>query len=609
MSYIKGFSIPLFKKPVQTVKPVQQNWSPVEYDIIKKSVQELINKGAISQVDSCKDQYVSNIFIVPKPDGSHRLILNLKNFNKNVKTSHFKIEDYRTVARLITPNCLMATIDLQDAYYLIPIKKSHRKYLRFQFNNCLYEYNCLPFGLSCAPQIFTKILKPVMSLLRTQGFISVIYLDDIFLIGRTVSECQINVTETIKMLDSLGFLINLKKSCLTPSNVCKYLGFQYSSIDMSISLPMEKCGKVLRLVQKFSVLKKCKIREFSKFIGTLVSAAPAIKYGFLYTKLFEHEKYIALQKSNGNYNSNMFISPTLSYDFSWWTKHLMISTNAIRYDTFQIEIFTDASKSGWGAHSSNRTTFGFWSENEQNCHINELELLAVYLGLNCFASTLSNCNILVRVDNTTALCVINRMGSVRFQNLNKIARKIWNWCEERNNFIFASYINTTENVFADRASRQVHKETEWKLANYAFQHIIDVFGQPDIDLFASRLNKKCQKFISWLSDPEAYKIDAFTTDWSKYYFYAFPPFAMILRALQKIIKDRAEGILVVPLWTTQPWYPIFKALLIDRPIIFKPKSTLLTFRGVPHPLSKDLSLVAGKLSGKLYCREEYLKNH
>lgn len=78
-----------------------------------------------------------------------------------------------------------------------------------------------------------------------------------------------------------------------------------------------------------------------------------------------------------------------------------------------------------------------------------------------------------------------------------------------------------------------------------------------------------------MRDPEAYKIDAFTLDWKLFYFYAFPPFSIVLPVIQKIITDKAEGIVVVPLWTSQPWFPLFQALLVTTPLIFEPKPTLL----------------------------------
>lgn len=105
--------------------------------------------------------------------------------------------------------------------------------------------------------------------------------------------------------------------------------------------------------------------------------------------------------------------------------------------------------------------------------------LAVFLGLKYFAHDRHNCSILLRIDNTTAISYVNRMGGVQFPHLNDLSRQIWQWCEERNIWIFASYINTKDNIEADRESRKLNPDTEWELSNDAFRRIIYKFGHPE----------------------------------------------------------------------------------------------------------------------------------
>ena len=211
----------------------------------------------------------------------------------------------------------------------------------------------------------------------------------------------------------------------------------------------------------------------------------------------------------------------------------------------------------------------------------------------------SICEILLRVDNTTAMAYINRMGGIKFPKLNSLAREIWQWCESRNLHIFASYINTKENKIADAESRVLPSETEWELADWAFEKIKNELGEPDIDLFASDANAKCDKFVSWHRDPNSIAINAFTLSWSNISFYAFPPFSMILRVLQKIVTDKAEGIVVVPFWPTQPWFPKFKSLTQTHVTKLGPDPYLLSsISRQKHPLSTSLTLVAARLSGR-----------
>jgi ribonuclease HI len=365
---------------------------------------------------------------------------------------------------------------------------------------------------------------------------------------------------------------------------------------LTLGLPQEKRHKIAQLVHKFLRLPRCTIREFAQLIGVLVSACPAVKYGWLYTKTLEKQKYLELLNSDNNYEAKMKPSKVILEDLNWWINNVYTSNNCMRYPCFQLEIYSDASNSGWGAVCGENKVNGMWKSSERENHINYLELLAVFLGLKSFARNKTNCAILLRVDNTTAISYVNRMGSIQFPHLNNLARSIWQWCEERNLWIFASYINTKENI-ADAESRKViNSDTEWELSASAFQSIVKRFGEPVVDLFASRSNAKCSNFVSWKPDPDAIAVDAFTISWRTKYFYAFPPFSLILKCLRKIIDDQAQGILVFPYWPSQPWYPLLQSLLKSEIMFLNPNKTLLYshFRDF-HPLHKELTLGVARL--------------
>ena len=139
----------------------------------------MLLKGAITVAQHSKDEFLSNIFLVPKKTGDLRPVINLKPLNEFVHDIHFKMENIESVKQLLRTGDFMATIDLKDAYFSIPIDIRDRKYLRFLWNNTLYEFTCLPFGYSLAPRTFTKILKPAQAVLRRKGIRIVCYIDDI----------------------------------------------------------------------------------------------------------------------------------------------------------------------------------------------------------------------------------------------------------------------------------------------------------------------------------------------------------------------------------------------------------------------------------------------
>lgn len=190
------------------------------------------------------------------------------------------------------------------------------------------------------------------------------------------------------------------------------------------------------------------------------------------------------------------------------------------------------------------------------------------------------------------------MGGSRHLIYNSLASKIWEWAEERGIYLFASYIPSHKNTVADYLSRIKNIDIEWKLSDQAYQEIICNFGTPQIDLFASCWNRKCDVFVSWFPELGAWDTDAFTLDWSNLNFYAFPPFALILRTLVKIRSEGAGGIIVAPNWPNQAWYPLLMELLNHNYIILGPSPNLLTsaYRE-QHPRSHFLSLIAGRISG------------
>lgn len=560
------------------------------------AINKLISLGAVSPCVPTDDQFISKTFLVSKPNGDKRFILNLKNLNHFISKLHFKMEDYRTASKLVPVNGYMATIDLKEAYFLIKIRESDRKFLRFLFENknnvITYEFNVMPYGLSVAPRVFTKIMKEVVAHLRFQGYKNVCYLDDILCLGDTYSECQKNVVATLNLLECLGFVVNYQKSCTIPKQTCKFLGFMFDSVNQTISLPTEKRHKIFNLISSFSLQQKRTVREFAQLIGVLVAACPAAKYGWLYTKILERQKFLALQKCP-NFEAQFKPHPTILDDLNWWKLNVFKTSNSLKTVNFDLEIYTDASRTGWGAVCNSERAHGAWKNSELQSHINYLELLAVFLALKYFANDKTNCSILLRVDNTTAISYVNRMGGIQFPHLNNLSRQIWQWSEKRNIWLFASYINTKENVEADEESRKLNPDTECELSNMAFQRILEEFGEPEIDLFASRSNAKCQNYISWKKDPDASSIDAFTVNWNTKFFYGFPPFSLILKCLQKILEDKATGILVFPFWPSQAWWPQLMKTIVSDIIWFQPN-----VHRIQSCYRNTLILGAAVLSGK-----------
>ena len=157
--------------------------------MVDEKISKLLSKGAIEPSSHEEREVISSIFIRPKKDGSMRTIINLTFLNEFVAYKHFKLESLTDVINLMSQDCFFAKVDSKDACFSVSIAPEHRKYLKFLWRGILYQFTCLCFGLSCAPRFFTKLLKPVVAILKGNGHIIVIYLDDLLIIGRTRDYC------------------------------------------------------------------------------------------------------------------------------------------------------------------------------------------------------------------------------------------------------------------------------------------------------------------------------------------------------------------------------------------------------------------------------------
>ena len=141
------------------------------------------------------------------------------------------MDSLEAVVYMTRPGCFMASVDLKDAYYTVPIHTSHQKYLKFCFDGVFYKYTCLPNGLASALHIFTKILKPVYATLRSMGHLNLSSHKLTFL-GYVLDSIAMTVTltgEKVQRILSVGYpLKNTNAHNYTGSRGYRYSGVQFS---------------------------------------------------------------------------------------------------------------------------------------------------------------------------------------------------------------------------------------------------------------------------------------------------------------------------------------------------------------------------------------------
>ena len=128
---VSGRRIEFSSEPVHITQPNKGLFSDKERSVITSEIMNaLLEKAVIVKAHHEPGDFISPIFVRPKKDGSHIMILNLRNLNKHVEYNHFKMDTLESAICLMTPGCYMASIDFKEAYYSVPIAKDHQKYLK-----------------------------------------------------------------------------------------------------------------------------------------------------------------------------------------------------------------------------------------------------------------------------------------------------------------------------------------------------------------------------------------------------------------------------------------------------------------------------------------------
>ena len=544
-------------------------------------------------------------------------MINLKGLNQYIKTEHFKMEGLHLLPDLLQAQDWMIKMDLKDAYHQIPIHSDHQHLLTFQWEEKTYMFQCLPFGLSVAPRVFTKLLKPVVGFLRQNGCRLIIYLDDMLMLHQDRAQLQQMAQLTCQLFESLGLIVNQKKSVLMPTQELEFLGFHLCSVTMGLSIPSEKLRKIQQDAKHMLGKESVSVREIARFVGKTTATVRAIPAAPLHYRALQLLMNSVLPRNYTQeeiftkYETLVSLIPASKLDLEWWIGLKKAPLGAlVHHPDPTITVHSDASNKGWGAVLNGQSqTGGLWSPEEATHHINYLELLAAFLAIKAFGKAWQNITVLLRMDNITAVSYINQKGGTVSQLLCQLALTIWTWCVERNVTLIAEHLPGRLNLKADKESRTAKDCCDWMLNQSVFHRINSVMGPLDMDLFASRLTRQLPRFYSWRPDPEAEATDAFTQNWAAFRGFANPPWCLIHRCLSKLKKQTARMVLITPLWKTQPWYPLLLELLEDLPRRIPPQPDLVVMpqgqeflmqQGVPQ-------LVAWPVSGNPIHHEDFLR--
>ena len=619
LSIVKsGYFIELKRPPPVTGTRVTA-MKPATRDVMESEVIDLREKGAVESVPSGQEGtgFYSTYFSVPKKDGGSRPILNLKPFNKAVNNKEsFKMETLHSIAQTLEQGMWMVSVDLKDAYFHVSIHPAHRKFLRFVWSGAHLQYGTLPFGLSSAPRVFTKTLLPVIMALRALGVKIYAYLDDLLIVGSTVGEVQHSLYLTIRYLTQAGFVLNIKKSDLHPAQNLQYIGACFRTDLGRIFLPEIRQQTLLaaataaqRVGSYFSA------RTWQVLLGHMAAAMSTVRNALFHMRPLQwffnqamegHLDHKGRRDLDHMIMSKRVLLPTLQ----WWSTPSNLNQGMpFTHPPHTATVTTDASLEGWGGHVTVQGVEQVamfsdrWSYQESQLHINFLELRAIRLTLELMTKDLRGRHVLIECDNTTAVSYVKRQGGVRSWRLYQESVTLHQWAFKHDVSFTAVHRRGVNNQLADLLSRTRPDPLEWTIHQGLLERVFNLWGTPQIDLFASPKNFRLPLWYSLTPHPLALGNNAFATSWSGFKMYAFPPFNQILQTLSKIKTDEVEeAIVIVPFWPGRLWFNLLLSMATAQPIRFRHRKDLLSQQldgagKVLHPRLMTLNLTAWKLTG------------
>ena len=563
-----GYKIQFVSKPYQE-KFTPRSMSNKNTIICKQKIKDFLQFKIIKIVSPSQEQFISHIFPVSKKSpGDFRIIFDLSDLNLHVRKIHFKMDSIPDIMTMIQPGDFFVSIDLTDAYYCIAMHVLSLPFLTFYFLNVYYQFTCLPQGLSSAPRIFTKVICVILTFLRRQNIRIAAWIDDFLIASSSLSLCKEQAFQAVRTFEELGFVPNLEKSQLSPSQRICHLGLIWDSVEFSVSVPLDKIEHVKRKCVT-ALSSRVKVR----FLMSILGSIEYFKWGFPYAALH----YRRLQRfvnrclaSNLPYDKYVSVPKNARLDLLWWSKVKdSLPSRSLFPFKASLEVICDASQTGWGCWTSdNQETFGFWSSSEKLLHINSLEFKAVFFAFRCFFRSTYNTSILIQSDSSTVVAYINNQGGTTSARLCDLALDFWDFCIHRNISISALHLPGVKNSRADSLSRLENSEHSYSLSQSFFELLAENLSFPlKIDCFASRLNFKLEKFFSRFPEPLSSWIDAFSVRWTDN-LYLFPPIPILHRVISKFISDNtAHGLLICPYWPSQFWFPSLLELLIAPPIL------------------------------------------
>ena len=241
----------------------------------------MISKGDLERVPDPGPGFYSRLFPVEKASGGWRPVIDLSPFNEFVQQTPFKMETASSVLLSVRKGDFLASVDLKDAYFQIPVHTSSRKWLRFVSDGTVHQFRVLCFELSTAPQVFTRVFATVSAWAHAGRVRLLRYLDDWLVLASTEARARQHVRDLLSLCNSLGVVLNREKSALNPSQSVEYLGMTIDTVAARAYPTLPRIDKFIATARKFLLRRDPPTQRWQVLLGHMSSLEKLVPRGRL----------------------------------------------------------------------------------------------------------------------------------------------------------------------------------------------------------------------------------------------------------------------------------------------------------------------------------------
>lgn len=377
----------------------------------------------------------------------------------------FRYKTVDTVVGMLYPYDFGAVSDISSAYRTIHVLPAHRKFQGVKWDmgqgQVYMEDLRLCFGLRCAPFCFTQFSNFLVKCSMKQGIDRCInYLDDFVVLGSSRVECGESQAVLHRVLKNFGFGLAERK-VTKPAQVFKYLGIIVDSIKMTVSIGEDKVTRVKSEVLGLLDKTECKRKTLEEVAGLLAHCATVVKGG----RTFARRIYNTLKTATG---TMVQLDEITRQDLIWWSSFVTWfngKAKVLGAGQEDIQVFSDSSGYGFGAHISDDYFWGVWTSAALDCphsenpprepyedHINVTELWPVVVAIHRWGVRWRNSSLLFVTDNTQVQGWVNKGCSSNPYAMAWLRELFW-VAAFYNLSIRSSRISSEDNILADALSR------------------------------------------------------------------------------------------------------------------------------------------------------------